>query len=77
MESNELKPCPFCGSEAIAYITNKGFVSSYCCDCGACGPEHEQMKEAHKLWNTRPTEDRQAALEMVGDIIEALNQDEE
>ena len=51
---NELKPCPFCGSENIE-------ITSYCADlvfiqcdgCGATFPHFDSEKEAIKAWNGR------------------------
>jgi hypothetical protein len=37
-----LKPCPFCGSENLAYSGQNGDMSHlFCRNCGACGPSHE------------------------------------
>ena len=53
---SELKPCPFCGSEAKMYIFNNGLDWQVEClndDC-ACGTTTWESKErAIEIWNTR------------------------
>ena len=54
--SEELKPCPFCGSEAKEIIRDNASLV-YCNKCergtGLC----KGADSARKLWNTRPIED--------------------
>ena len=54
----ELKPCPFCGGEAIITRPLANVAEVWCKTCytttGMCHPE----KRAIKRWNTRPEEDR-------------------
>ena len=61
--SEELKPCPFCGSEytQVRYMGGKlqetsAFSSGYrgeCCDCGFLTAAFYTEAEAVKAWNTR------------------------
>ena len=64
--SEQLKPCPFCGGEAIAYMFNKKSGLTLWCECKICHaktvgylPEDdldsfEQCKEsAINAWNRR------------------------
>lgn len=51
----ELKPCPFCSSEAIR-CSSEFFPSMYwvlCRACHACPGERPTMAEAEALWDTR------------------------
>jgi len=67
--SNELKPCPFCGSDEVSLSNSQnleGGISSYYIECHKCagmGPEvshtdcfalESNLKKVTKLWNTRP-----------------------
>ena len=61
----ELKPCPFCGSEEIDPSEARGkkldgtmTIAAGCIDCGALGPvaivrSETGYKESLKAWNTR------------------------
>jgi len=58
--TDELKPCPFCGSEDIGYHCEIGTFSSWCyCFCPKCGetgssaPSQEQARAA---WNAMQEE---------------------
>jgi len=58
---NELKPCPFCGSEKVAGAHSfTGIYMIKCLNCGAiasfCGKE-EKIK-AIDAWNTRAKESK-------------------
>ena len=53
-----LKPCPFCGSEAgkfemVTYIPYIRCTNAFC--------ELSKVKYSERYWNTRPIEDKQAA----------------
>jgi len=57
---NELRPCPFCGSDAekeiyFSFTFNKSFSQAKCTntDCEMSGFENILVKD----WNTRPIED--------------------
>lgn len=52
--SDELKPCPFCGSENLKTNTsefNHDFIQ--CCDCGGDGPLEDHSETAEGYWNRR------------------------
>lgn len=58
--AQELKPCPFCGTDSIDAIQyachdKTGRWSVDCLQCGTEGPSTlEGMATAAKLWNARP-----------------------
>ena len=47
----ELKPCPFCGGEAI--VTNWGMWRAWCIVCKSTASDHLTEKEAIKAWYER------------------------
>ena len=54
--SEELKPCPFCGSTETR--TNYALLPEVIClGCDATIDTGYEMDDAIKLWNTRPIED--------------------
>ena len=59
MSKETLKPCPFCGGEAVLCEIATGHPRFYmrCEDChseaGICATE----EEAEMIWNSRPIED--------------------
>lgn len=58
-QSNELKPCPFCGSTRVMVQTNitfKGECATHCFYCGTFGPFCEDKNEAIARWNRRAYE---------------------
>jgi len=76
---DELKPCPFCGSNALdCYIsddTDSSCVS--CLDCKASTPPWLDARSAHEHWNTRPVEDAlRARLEAAKGLIAAMDEQE-
>ena len=57
MKKEELKPCPFCGSEELAIELNPiGNWSVSCLECGATGRDEVKRGRAIKVWNTRHNE---------------------
>ena len=58
MNSNELKPCPFCGGEAkLEQHKIMGFnvIIHYvrCCLCGCSTAEYVEKSTATTMWNSR------------------------
>lgn len=53
--SDELKPCPFCGSTDLLQENNHyGWAIVQCEECGACGPcINSGRKAANLSWNGR------------------------
>ena len=62
MDSEALKPCPFCGGEAKYYYYTPRDHNIECesCSNGTC--LHETKAEAITAWNTRADDDRIEAL---------------
>lgn len=67
--SDELKPCPFCGSTEVMAIWD-GNAASITCACSGTGPyawmddrdrtkgrDAEVVEDAIRMWNTHPVED--------------------
>ncbi len=50
---NELKPCPFCGSEAELYEDYTGFWVVQCKKCGMGTLCRKQQRSVIKEWNRR------------------------
>ncbi len=54
-QTNELKPCPFCGeNEDLSVMPDKHFYSVNCEVCGTLGPVGETEGIAVERWNRRP-----------------------
>lgn len=78
--SDELKPCPFCGSDDIdvTYTYVDGGLDYYaeCTDCYCRGAWEPTGAKARAAWNSRPIEDalqaRIDALEWLREVEEAL-----
>lgn len=54
--SDELKPCPFCGSDCVGLevAPREHWPAVRCDDCGTLGPSiHTDHKAAMALWNVR------------------------
>ena len=49
----EIKPCPFCGSEAQFESSFSGGPYVLCVECGAAAMFANNEKHAAALWNTR------------------------
>ena len=60
-QMTELKPCPFCGSDAIGTATDyidyrayrKEYWFAYCEDCGARGCMAKTEEDSVRYWNDR------------------------
>ena len=54
----ELKPCPFCGGEAILVHLNE--VNEYveCVDCNAESALYDRRIQAIEAWNSRVEDDK-------------------
>ena len=56
---DDLKPCPFCGSDDLFPYDGEHYSSIICIDCRAEGPrviidsENDSCKRAKELWNKR------------------------
>lgn len=51
--SEDLKPCPFCGSSDTNENDQGGIAWVGCNDCGTEGPTTDMLWEAIELWNRR------------------------
>ena len=51
-KESKLKPCPFCGGDAILYI-DCGYYIAECENCEAVSGEHKTAEETLKAWNNR------------------------
>jgi len=51
--TDQLKPCPFCGGEAMCALPTGGWAE--CKECGGCGPVSGGKRRADAIaaWNTR------------------------
>lgn len=58
----EHKPCPFCMSERVLIVEGSNFrwERVQCIDCGACGPETQQINASSvwELWDNRAGDSR-------------------
>lgn len=54
-EAEDLKPCPFCGSNKIATGSGSAY-HAYCLHCRARGPIRWDRKDAIPAWNRRAGE---------------------
>ena len=55
--SEELKPCPFCGSIALDAYTDDDEQNSVCCmGCWSSSGRRKTEEEAAAVWNTRALE---------------------
>jgi Lar family restriction alleviation protein len=49
----ELKPCPFCGGEARAYLGSYAVGWVQCLECRVITQTYNTKGEAIEMWNTR------------------------
>ena len=73
----ELKPCPFCGSEAeVNHGTTYGFRYEYeprCTKCECMLGVYETEKEAIETWNRRAKESKNIATESIEHIVKCTD----
>lgn len=52
---DELKPCPFCGSDEDIRVVSEYSEAFYvyCLTCTSCGPSGATSQEAIEAWNRR------------------------
>lgn len=53
MADVELKPCPFCGGEAVTAAEGFGYFSAHCRRCLVVMPAKASREEIAAAWNTR------------------------
>lgn len=58
--SNELKPCPFCGSGDIV-LSNWGLYRCWCTKCLAKTADEIRAKDAVDAWNRRVNDEQRKA----------------
>lgn len=79
MSEIELKPCPFCGGEAVIHVSDG--VAVICRECGAASkclvdghlqgkPDGRAIKSVIKAWNTRKP------MERIAEQLEVLREKE-
>ena len=71
MKENELKPCPFCGGEAVLepYKARKGYEANIQCNGGCLAlmrtitydTEEEAVNNVVKAWNRRADNEQREA----------------
>ena len=66
--SNELKLCPFCGSNNVYPITINDDWGVRCSDCDATGPIGRKLT-AIDAWNIRPIDNLDTNLEQSSDCL--------
>lgn len=74
MSKNELKPCPFCGGNAVMvqHCDNYGYVAYFvvCIECGNKTSLFRSTKTAEKKWNRRFPK---GAITLTRSELDALN----
>ena len=57
MDSEELKPCPFCGGSSIVYENDCIYPRDYLwsIECDSCGAriQDDRKEEVLRIWNKR------------------------
>lgn len=53
MMNQELKPCPFCGSNHILFREQVGAYEIYCPECDASAGIRKTFEDAAEAWNRR------------------------
>ena len=76
--SEELKPCPFCGSSdlAVMELLSRGFRIE-CQGCGAYSPIKKDGPSLLHAWNTRVDDSQATRAALVSEIVAWLRSDEE
>jgi Lar family restriction alleviation protein len=70
--TDELKACPFCGSENVEKLKNgHGWNYVHCNGCGAEGSADLGESGAIEAWNARPIED--TLLTALEDLLSVVN----
>jgi len=69
--TEELKPCPFCGSTDL--VVRELYAGEYpspvvvkCYNCGACGPTGDYESPAERAWNSRAADALESRLPSEG-----------
>jgi Lar family restriction alleviation protein len=62
MESEKLKPCPFCGGDNLRIHRGVSVYYGYCCGCGCQSAWGGSEQAAREKWNTRPADPVKVAL---------------
>jgi|SRR5690554_1233929 len=60
MDDDLLLPCPFCGGRAVFDVSDKGYVSAECGECGTRGPgfkSSDGYELARNHWSARNADD--------------------
>lgn len=66
---NELKPCPFCGSETVNFAEiDSSFFAAVCGTCGAQGEQMATIREAVDAWNMRAGDEPKRMTVNVGEV---------
>ena len=55
---NEIKPCPFCGSNSLIIESNNSYFRINCGKCECHGPKEDTYEKAISAWNRRAEEEK-------------------
>lgn len=72
--NEDLKPCPFCGGKANAFICGRIFVVE-CESCGTSSDRFDTKDEAIEAWNGRTTMWRHEIIEKLRENLAELPSD--